>query len=57
MLEIKQIPPRITRQEVDCGVAEITEYLDSEGKVIRRDTNIIVDYEKLPKMGAKTQWP
>lgn len=44
---------RITESEVECGKAIVTEYFDAEGKVVRRDTEIVVDGTKLPKLGAE----
>jgi hypothetical protein len=42
----------VTEKEVGCGKAIITEYIDFE-QVVRRDTEIIVDPDKLPKIGAE----
>jgi hypothetical protein len=53
MLELDQYEKKVTSHGVECGTAVITEYIDADGKVVRRDTNIIVDPEKLPKLGAK----
>jgi hypothetical protein len=44
-------------KEIDCGKAVITRYFDEENKLVRQDCEIIVDPLKLPKLGAKVQWP
>jgi hypothetical protein len=37
---------------VDCGEARITRYFDERNVMVRQDVEIIVDPEKLPKMGG-----
>lgn len=46
----------ITKQEVDCGQSIITKYFDSENKLVRQDCEIVVDPDKLPKLGAEVNF-
>ena len=51
------IRKQVTESEVECGKAIVTEYFDAANTVVRRDTEIVVDPEKLPKVGAEIKFP
>lgn len=53
---MEQLLKIVTEQPVDCGKAIVTEYYDTRGKQVRRDTNIVVDPAKMPKLGLKVNF-
>jgi len=46
----------ISTEEVDCGKSITTRYFDADGNLVRQDIEIVVDPEKLPKLGAEVNF-
>lgn len=53
----EELRKEVTTSEVECGKSIVTKYFDADGKLVRQDTEIVVDPEKLPKLGAEVKWP